>query len=126
MASMTANLGVHSETNQAKDSVLFLMPGVWRVQSEWGNDRIVSGCYVPSSILDTYIARALRLVSHNDDDDGVTMTVEGFPGVWACADTIVETLAELEEVLRDWVNLKLLDDDLDLPVVDGIDLRTTG
>lgn len=123
---MTASLGVHSETNQVKDSVIFLLSGVWRVQSEWGNDRIVSGRYVPSSILDTYIARALRLVSHDDDDDGVTMTLEGFPGVWACADTIAETLAELEDVLRDWVNLKLLDDDLDLPVVDGIDLRTTG
>lgn len=44
------------------------------------------------------------------------------PGVWSEAKTLEACRRELQEVLEDWLMLKLRDGD-ELPIVDGIDLN---
>ena len=44
------------------------------------------------------------------------------PGVWASTKTLEECRRELQEVLEDWLLLKLRDGD-EITVVDGIDLN---
>ena len=44
------------------------------------------------------------------------------PGVWAEGQNLEACRRELQEVLEDWLMLKLRDGD-ELPVVDGIDLN---
>lgn len=44
------------------------------------------------------------------------------PGVWATGKTLERCRQELQEVLEDWLLLKLRDED-PIPVIDGIDLN---
>ena len=44
------------------------------------------------------------------------------PGVWATGTTLERCRQELQEVLEDWLLLKLRDEDL-IPVIGGIDLN---
>ena len=44
------------------------------------------------------------------------------PGVWATGKTPERCREELQEVLEDWLLLKLRDGDM-IPVIDGIDLN---
>lgn len=44
------------------------------------------------------------------------------PGVWATGATLERCRRELQEVLEDWLLLKLRDED-SIPIIDGIDLN---
>lgn len=44
-------------------------------------------------------------------------------GVWATADTLEECRERLQEVLEDWILLKLQDKD-PLPIIEGIELTS--
>lgn len=49
--------------------------------------------------------------------------IPGFAGVWANEDSRQEVLGSLEEVLLEWIVLKIEHKDRDLPVVEEIDLN---
>lgn len=55
-------------------------------------------------------------------DDGTFYgEISGFQGVWANTDTLEVCREELEEVLEEWIFLRV-SRNLALPVVDGIEL----
>lgn len=70
------------------------------------------------AMLATWRAEAERL-----DDGSWYADINGFPGVWAQGDSEQEALKNVEAVVRDWVLLKIMDRDRDLPIIDEIDLN---
>jgi predicted RNase H-like HicB family nuclease len=56
------------------------------------------------------------------DDDACYGEIPGFDGVWANADTLEACREELEEVLEEWILLRVAKH-LPLPTVDGIELK---
>ena len=80
---------------------------------------------LPEEILNHYVAMVMRTATpgqHPDDPRRFYCGLERFRGVWAEGDSLKECLDTLEEVLRDWLLLKLVDRDMDIPTVDHIDL----
>ena len=71
-----------------------------------------------------YVQSALRHARYKKLDDGTWFAeIPGFDGVLANATTVEECQSELEEVLGEWLVLKIRDGD-PLPVVDGLELST--
>jgi predicted RNase H-like HicB family nuclease len=74
-------------------------------------------------MITAYINEAMRCAKYKIlDDDTFFGEVPGLQGVWADADTLEECRQELQEVLEDWLILKLRDNDNDIPVLGGISL----
>ena len=70
-----------------------------------------------------YIQAALKHAEYKKLDDGTWFAeIPGFDGVWANAATVEACRSELEEVLGEWLLLKLRDRD-PLPTVDDLHLR---
>jgi predicted RNase H-like HicB family nuclease len=97
--------------------------------------RLLSARQVPSapfiydahgrrSMLTLYLKSALRRAHYEvlPDDGSFYGEIPGFPGVYANASTLEACRDELEEVLEEWILLRVARH-LDLPVVDGISLR---
>ncbi|MGI8854655.1 MAG: type II toxin-antitoxin system HicB family antitoxin [Thermomicrobiales bacterium] len=74
-------------------------------------------------MLTKYIQAAMRRAHYEilPDDGTVYGEIPGFQGVLANADTVEACREELQEVLEDWLLLKIADHDA-LPTVDGIGL----
>ncbi len=73
--------------------------------------------------MNRYINVALRTALPRQIDGGQWYcALEQFPGVWAQETSPKECLDILAEVLREWLVLKIVDRDQDIPVVDDIDL----
>jgi predicted RNase H-like HicB family nuclease len=67
-----------------------------------------------------YIQAALRHADYKKLEDGTWFAaIPEFEGVWANAATVEDCRSELEEVLGDWLILKIRDRD-HLPTVDGL------
>jgi predicted RNase H-like HicB family nuclease len=98
-----------------------VLESTWSVRTEIPASREV---YIPSELLDRYVAVAMRAAIPRQLE-GETWYAElpNFPGVWADAPSPKQCLDTLEEVLRDWLLLKIVDQDRDIPVVDEIDLN---
>jgi predicted RNase H-like HicB family nuclease len=75
-------------------------------------------------MLTAYIRAAMRTAHFEilPDDGTFYGEIEGFQGVYANAETLEACRDELEEVLEEWIFLRV-SRQLDLPVVDGHDLR---
>jgi predicted RNase H-like HicB family nuclease len=74
-------------------------------------------------MITVYLNEAMRRAKYKILDDGTFFgEVPGLQGVWADADTLEECRQELQEVLEDWLILKLRDNDNDIPVLGGISL----
>jgi predicted RNase H-like HicB family nuclease len=75
-------------------------------------------------MLTAYIRAAMRKAHYEilPDDGTFYGEIEGFQGVYANAETLEACRDELEEVLEEWILLRV-SRQLDLPVVDGHDLR---
>jgi predicted RNase H-like HicB family nuclease len=77
-------------------------------------------------IIEQYITAAVAGALPREREDGCTgcwgAELTGFPGVCATARTREQCLAELADVLRGWLEVKLAHRDPDIPVVDGINL----
>ena len=70
-----------------------------------------------------YIELAMEKAEFETLEDGaIYAEIPGFRGVWAEGETIPEVRKELREVLQEWVELRL-PKDLDIPKVDGIDVK---
>jgi predicted RNase H-like HicB family nuclease len=74
-------------------------------------------------MLTKYIKAAMHQAkSYILPDDGTFYgEISGFHGVWANTDTLEVCREELEEVLEEWIFLRV-SRNLALPVVDGIEL----
>lgn len=74
-------------------------------------------------MLTDYIRAAMRQAKYEilPDDGTFYGEIPGFEGVYANASTLEECREELEEVLEEWVLLRV-SRHLPLPVVDGITL----
>jgi predicted RNase H-like HicB family nuclease len=67
-----------------------------------------------------YIQGALKHAEYKKLEDGTWFaSIPEFEGVWANAATVEDCRSELEEVLGDWLILKIRDRD-PLPTVDGL------
>lgn len=90
---------------------------------------------VPSAPEDAPVGVADRLVEHfvqrvclgavvrRYADGSWFAEIPNVSGVWANEATEKVTLAELEVVLRGWVEVKLSHGDTDFPIIDGINLN---
>jgi len=74
--------------------------------------------------LSDYIKAAMGKAHYEmlSDDGTLFGEVPGFKGVWANAKTLEACRDELEEVLGEWILLRV-SKNLELPVVDGLSLR---
>ena len=74
-------------------------------------------------MLTKYIQAAMRQANYEilSDDGSFYGAIPGFDGVYANADTLEDCREELEEVLEEWILLRV-SRNLPLPVVDGIEL----
>ena len=75
-------------------------------------------------MLTQYIQGAMRKAKYEilPDDGTFYGEIPGFQGVWANADTLEKCREELQEVLEEWLVLRISHNH-PLPLVDGIDLR---
>ena len=85
-----------------------------------GHSTLVS---LPGDLVSRYIIVALRAALPRQTHDGQWYcALDQFPGVWAQEASPKECLDVLAEVLKEWLVLKIVDRDRDIPVVDDIDL----
>lgn len=79
---------------------------------------------VPTALIDTYVRMALRRAIAEQMEDGrwfVSIPILG--DVWADGDTLEEADDALDDVTRQWVDMKIEDGDRDLPVLGSLDLN---
>jgi predicted RNase H-like HicB family nuclease len=75
-------------------------------------------------MLTAYINQAMRQAHYELMENGRFFgSIKACQGAWAEAATLEECRAELQEVLEDWLLIKLRFGD-EIPVVDGINLNT--
>jgi predicted RNase H-like HicB family nuclease len=74
-------------------------------------------------MLTDYIRAAMRKARYEilPDDGTFYGEIPGFDGVYANADTLERCREELDEILEEWILLRVFKH-LPLPAVDGIDL----
>jgi predicted RNase H-like HicB family nuclease len=88
-------------------------------------ERLVVTKNVPTQLVDRYVREAVKRVRPSEMEDGSGWFVEipDLDGVWASAELLDAALAELRDVLVDWLLLKIQHEDRDIPVLAGIDLN---
>lgn len=70
-----------------------------------------------------YIQKALETAEYKKLDDGTWLTeIPGFQGVWANGHTVEECRKELQEVLEEWILLKIKDNE-PIPKLEGVEIR---
>ena len=74
-----------------------------------------------------YISKAMTGAQYKmlSDDGSWYGEIPGFNGAWANCDTLEECRIELEEVLEEWLLLRI-SLNLDVPVGPGMDFRLRG
>jgi len=80
---------------------------------------------IPYELIEKYKKIAVKTARIEQLDDGTWYAeIPGFPGVWATDETSRENaVIALEEVLEDWIVIKIEVNDRDIPILDGIDLN---
>ena len=82
--------------------------------------------YIPQQLVEKYRRAAMKKVLQKkleDDTWYAEIEIPGFEGVWASEETLRDCLNVLDEVLLDWLLLKIESEDKDIPVVEHIDLN---
>ena len=76
-------------------------------------------------MISDYIRAAMHRAKYEllADDEGFYGNIPELQGVWANADTLEACRDELQEVVEDWILIKLRHNDADFPMLDGIDLN---
>jgi predicted RNase H-like HicB family nuclease len=98
--------------------------GLFNEISSQVSREIVLTKYIPGQLFARYMKAAMRRVQVKQlQDDTWYLDLKGFPGVWANGESIKDASESLEEVLLDWLLLKIMDEDRDIPIVDQIDLN---
>jgi len=81
--------------------------------------------HISNDLIKRYKKIALQRVRVERLDDGTWYAeLIGFPGVWANDEKSEKNaLKALDEVLEDWIVIKIEMNDGDIPIIDGIDLN---
>lgn len=80
--------------------------------------------HISQKTFDKYVHGAMKLATLAKMEDGNYMSeIPGFPGVWGSGDTLKDALDTLDEVLREWLLLKINDRDQDMPVIENINFN---
>ena len=80
--------------------------------------------HIPGQLLEKYRRAAMKKTSVRQlEDETWYGAIPGFEGVWANEEALRDCLNVLDEVLLDWLLLKIECEDKDIPVVEGIDLN---
>jgi predicted RNase H-like HicB family nuclease len=91
----------------------------------FGAETIQLTRHLPDQVIRTYLREALKRAEVKRLDDGNWfMEIPGFDGVWASGDEIGKTSDELEDVLFEWLVLKIEQKNRDIPIVAEISLNT--
>ncbi len=70
-----------------------------------------------------YVQKALRKAEYKLLDNGTWFAeIPGFQGVWANGHTVEECRFELQEVLEEWLILKIRDND-PIPEIEGAEIK---
>ena len=86
--------------------------------------RLVLTKTIPGQLVERYVQTALKTVVPTQIEDGSWFAdVERLDGVWARGDSPHECLVELNEVIVDWLLLKIESEDKDIPILDDINLN---
>ena len=95
-----------------------------RLESSQDFSRLILTKYVPKQLLTKYMKSAMkRAIPEQLEDETWYADIPEFTGVWANGDSAQDCLTTLEEVLLDWLLIKIEHEDRDIPRVDGIDLN---
>ncbi|MDP2183794.1 MAG: type II toxin-antitoxin system HicB family antitoxin [Actinomycetota bacterium] len=79
---------------------------------------------MPTGLIDRYVLNAVRLADVEAMEDGrFYAEIPGIQGVWADGDSVAEVCEELDAALRTWLDLKIKNQDRDIPKVSEIDLN---
>ena len=80
---------------------------------------------VTQRTFDRYVHGAMKLAAFlpKAEDGSYVSEIPGFAGVWGSGETMKDCLDNLDEVLREWLLLKIKDFDQDIPVVEDINLN---
>lgn len=74
-------------------------------------------------MLSEYIQKALQKAQYKILENGTWFAeIPGFEGVWANSITVEECRHELQEVLEEWLVLKIRDKD-PIPEIEGVEIR---
>lgn len=90
-----------------------------------GVSRLVLTKYIPEHLMSTYVRLAMKKVAAPKQlEDGTWYAeIPELTGIWANGEDLKQCLDELEEVLLDWLLIKIEHEDRDIPIMDGIDLN---
>lgn len=87
--------------------------------------RLVLTKYVPEQLMTKYVSAAMHRVAARQLEDGQWFVeIPELQGVWASSGNLKEAADELEEVLIDWLLLKIEHEDRDIPILETISLNT--
>ena len=111
------NLATRTEGNR---------PGIWGEQiTQEGLREVIFRRPLPIQLLEQYAQAATRRAIARQLNDGSWFAeIEGFAGVWASGPSQKQALDTLEDVVFEWVILKIRDQDRDIPVLESLDLNT--
>jgi predicted RNase H-like HicB family nuclease len=80
--------------------------------------------HIEQRVFDKYVHGAMKIATFERMEDGSYFSeIPGFPGVWASGESLKDSLVTLEEVLGEWLLLKIKDHDQDIPVIEDINLN---
>jgi len=80
---------------------------------------------IPYQSMERYCRAAMKKAEYRKfEDETYYAEIPLFKGVWAREETLQDCLNVLNEVLVDWLLLKIHTEDHDIPVLEGIDLNS--
>ncbi len=101
-----------------------LLEGVSEERLSQEFQEVVSRKPLPIGLIQKYAKLAVKLATIKQHPDGHWFAeIPKFQGVWAKEASAKESLEVLEDVLFDWLLLKIQDGDRDLPIIETIDLN---
>jgi predicted RNase H-like HicB family nuclease len=75
-------------------------------------------------LVDRYVDRAmLRTLTKQYAEGGWFAVIVVVPNVWGGGDTEAAAIADLEAVLRHWIEVKIQESHRDIPVIDSVNLN---
>ncbi len=94
------------------------------LQPDLIGERLQRTKHLPEQLIDRYIREAEKLVALKTLEDGSWFAeIPGFDGVWASDEELTKCVAQLRDVLLDWLIIKIEQNDRDIPVLADIRLN---
>ena len=79
---------------------------------------------MPTQLVEKYINLALnRALVETMENGEIFITVPLLQGVWGTGNTLHDAEEDLRETIFEWLELKIEDQDMDIPVIESLDLN---